>query len=480
MRPTGSKPSLSGEWPPRSSLEEIESSEVRLEEEREAKKRNDEIDRLIELERQELKKRRPQAKLLLLGQAEAGKSTLLKNFQLLFAPKAFQAETEAWRAVIHLNLVRAVNFILEVFSTPYSTESHSNLNNRSQSSLSNHSARHVLSDPVRTLRMRLSPLRQVEIILHGRIAPESQPHSPVPGSSNSSSDDFNSDLRSSLDVRLFDTSLRARAGWKALARLKRPTSTTQDELQDARQVLDACRDDIIALWTNAIVQEELRKRAIILDDSYIYFLDNAVRIASTRYSPNPEDILRARVQTIGVEEHHLVMEDEIHPGHEWIFYDVEGRRGQRAVWASFFDDVNAMIFLSPISNFDVFLPEDPSVNSMLDSFSLWKQICESKLLTQATFILFLNKMDLLQKKLDAGIQFSAYVPLYKNQPNDLEGVTLYCKRKFHAVHKHSSPQPRPLHIHTCTAIDTAFMGGLLARVKDAIFLTMLRENGALV
>ena len=27
--------------------------------------------------------------------------------------------------------------------------------------------------------------------------------------------------------------------------------------------------------------------------------------------------------------------------------------------------VNAMIFLSPISNFDVFLPEDPSVNSMV-------------------------------------------------------------------------------------------------------------------
>ena len=153
-----------------------------------------------------------------------------------------------------------------------------------------------------------------------------------------------------------------------------------------------------------------------------------------------------------------------------------------AVWAAFFDDgkqltalftawgswacpVNAMIFLSPISNFDIFLPEDPSVNSMvghfklrwlvwmnthvlafqLDSFSLWKQICESRLLSEATFILFLNKMDLLKRKLDAGmrcrvfysyqnlwlihdigIQFSAYVPLYKDQPNSAEAVAL-CK-----------------------------------------------------
>jgi hypothetical protein len=31
------------------------------------------------------------------GQAESGKSTLLKNFQLQFTPKAFNAEAEAWR-----------------------------------------------------------------------------------------------------------------------------------------------------------------------------------------------------------------------------------------------------------------------------------------------------------------------------------------------------------------------------------------------
>ncbi|KAI0812622.1 G-protein alpha subunit [Irpex lacteus] len=394
---------------------------------------SDEIDRLIELDRQEMKKRRPQAKLLLLGQAEAGKSTLLKNFQLLFAPKAFQAEAEAWRAVIHLNLVRAVNFILEVLSTP--------------SSMSNHSIRHAGSDPVRTLRMRLSPLRQVEIILQGRIAPEAQPHSPVVGANSSSSDDFNS--RSSIESKALETSLRARPGWKALARLKRPTSSTQDELQDSRQVLDACRDDIVALWAEKAVHEDLRRRSVVLDDSHSFFLNNAARIASTKYTPTAEDIMRARVQTIGVEEHRLVMEDG---KLRWVFYDVEGRRGQRAVWAAFFDDVNAMIFLSPISNFDVFLPEDPSVNGMLDSFGLWKQICESRLLAQATFILFLNKMDLLKKKLDAGIQFSSFVPLYKDQPNSAEAVAMYCKRKFHAVHKHSSPQPRQLHIHTCTAI----------------------------
>ena len=122
---------------------------------------------------------------------------------------------------------------------------------------------------IRTLRMRLSPLRQVEIILQGRIAPESQPHSPVAGASSAASDDFNSYSRSSTDSRPPENSLRARAGWKALARLKRPTSTTQDELQDARQVVDACRDDIVALWADGAIHDELRRRYVVLDDSHI-------------------------------------------------------------------------------------------------------------------------------------------------------------------------------------------------------------------
>lgn len=61
--------------------------------------------------------------------------------------------------------------------------------------------------------------------------------------------------------------------------------------------------------------------------------------------PEAGDILRARLQTVGVEEHRLVLETGNvafmcgvfpfimrrtgDPGQEWIFYDVEGCRGQR-------------------------------------------------------------------------------------------------------------------------------------------------------
>lgn len=55
------------------------------------------------------------------------------------------------------------------------------------------------------------------------------------------------------------------------------------------------------------------------------------------------DILKARIQTVGVEEHEVVVEPGDHPfpgeiGSTWLFYDVGGSRHQRAAWAPFFDD----------------------------------------------------------------------------------------------------------------------------------------------
>lgn len=56
-----------------------------------------------------------------------------------------------------------------------------------------------------------------------------------------------------------------------------------------------------------------------------------------------DDVLRARVRTLGVEEHRFVMETEkasssIGTGGDWYIYDVGGSRSLRASWVPFFDD----------------------------------------------------------------------------------------------------------------------------------------------
>lgn len=49
-----------------------------------------------------------------------------------------------------------------------------------------------------------------------------------------------------------------------------------------------------------------------------------------------------------------------------------------------------------------------------DSVLLWKAVCSSKLLANVDLVLFLNKCDLLEKKLNSGIRlvpFPALLPL---------------------------------------------------------------------
>ena len=166
--------------------------------------------------------------------------------------------------MIHLNLVRAVNYILEVLQVSGSTATtvtSSSLSYRSTSSLSTVSSgsRQANVDSLRGFKIRLSPLRQVELILHRRICVDSNPGN----STRSDRPDRGSSGRTDLSVKV-------RSGWKALARVRRPTSSaSQDELQDTRQIIDACRDDILALWADDAVQAGLRERKFTLEDHYV-------------------------------------------------------------------------------------------------------------------------------------------------------------------------------------------------------------------
>lgn len=53
-------------------------------------------------------------------------------------------------------------------------------------------------------------------------------------------------------------------------------------------------------------------------------------------------------------------------------------------------------------------------------------ICSSKLLARTQIILFLNKCDLLEKKLESGVRVGRYVPSYGDRKNDARTVT-QCK-----------------------------------------------------
>lgn len=94
----------------------------------------------------------------------------------------------------------------------------------------------------------------------------------------------------------------------------------------------------------------------------------------------------------------------------------------------FFDDVDAIIFLAPISAFDQVLSEEERVNRLEDSVLLWKAMCGNKLLANVDIVLFLNKCDILKRKLDNGVPLVRYVKSYGDRPNDVENACK-CERR---------------------------------------------------
>ena len=107
-------------------------------------------------------------------------------------------------------------------------------------------------------------------------------------------------------------------------------------------------------------------------------------------------------------------------GSEWCIYDVGGSRTQRIAWYPYFDDCDAIIFLAPVSSFDERLSEDRRVNRLEDSFMLWRAVAASRLLARTAIVLFLNKCDLLERKLRAGVRVRDFVHSYGDRPNDVE------------------------------------------------------------
>jgi guanine nucleotide-binding protein alpha-1 subunit len=104
-------------------------------------------------------------------------------------------------------------------------------------------------------------------------------------------------------------------------------------------------------------------------------------------------------------------------------------------WLPYFDDIDAILFLAPVSCFNEQLAEDRRVNRLADSFTLWKAIVGAELLQNCTIIcepclraawelpliahtVFLNKFDLLQKKLASGVMINKYLAEFRGRPNE--------------------------------------------------------------
>ncbi|KAF8079167.1 guanine nucleotide binding protein, alpha subunit [Lyophyllum atratum] len=516
--------------------------EVRLKDENEARRISESIDEMIRQERIQRKKAKPDVNILLLGQSESGKSTTLKQFQLVHSPAEFKAERMAWRAVIYLNLVRSVTRILEALSPEVDyVEDHddveeadiiispsgrppSAINGTRVPNYESYRSRlaplveledrltRLLSSPDEDEPTRLppSPVRETNGLLNGngyptysmgstngvRPAPtiyipqdRSFSASPITPSMNGytlATGSHSSPSVSNGNSRGKEVSVHASATWKKPftfgGKSKSPKTPNSGEIEgwwedpdDPVHALYACAPAMQELWRDPKVKQRLREKRIRLEESSGFYLDDISRITAKKYFPTDTDVLKARLKTTGVVEHTFSVTSGNHQT-EWRIYDVGGARNQRQAWAPYFQDVTAIIFLAPISAFDQVLTEDPRVNRLEDSLLLWRSVVSNKLLANVSIVLFLNKCDLLQAKLEAGVRLNQHMVNYGSRANDYVSVSNYFRTKFGALHQTSTPNKgRECYIHLTAVTDPRKTAMIISTVRDIIIKVNLRN-----
>ncbi|KAJ7859136.1 guanine nucleotide-binding protein [Mycena olivaceomarginata] len=432
-----------------------EERSARLAAEADAKRVSEQIDEELRQERERMRRSRGDVKLLLLGQAESGKSTLQKQFQLMYKPNSIEQERASWRTVIYFNVVHSLKHILTTLEAwddsfeddpraPQPTGYYDQASSSSQ-------IPPVPTAPSRAESPAFGGRNNRIVSLRNRIT--------VSGSGKGGVFSRTIDKALSKGLKKASNESRGREGY-----------IHEDDgdilLQDVGRMLSALKDDVRELWAHPTVKGLIMKRKLKLDEWSEFFLKDITRIAAPEYVPTTDDILHARIQTMGVAEH--IFDVDLHGRSvTWHLFDVGGARGQRHSWIPYFDTANAIIFVAPVSAFDQYLEEDPRTNRIDDSLQLFTQICSNALLKSVHLVLFLS-------------MFSAVsITSFGDRGNDYETVVQYFRAHFLQVHRRNNENRRVLYTHFTSVVDTKTTQRIIGNVRDSIFRGYL-QSAALV
>lgn len=217
---------------------------------------------------------------------------------------------------------------------------------------------------------------------------------------------------------------------------------TATRIMDRYSTCDGCGDDTLSynedffedcatLWSSKALRDCYERcDEYYLIDSAKYFLDRLPALRKEDYIPDDQDILRCRVMTEQITEIKFkVKEANFH------MFDVGGQRDQRRKWIQCFNDATAVVFVTSLSGYNLTLKEDPSKNRLKESLDLFTQIWENRFLNEVSVILFLNKVDLLEEKIDANKhRLEDFFPSFKYyKPNILSASSTSSSSKKHAA-----------------------------------------------
>jgi hypothetical protein len=200
---------------------------------------------------------------ILLGQAESGKSTLQKQFQLYHASPTLDRERPSWRPIVYFNAIKAVRTILDELDWDLTTGS--NLDDETYIDPS-------WSIQISRIRHKLLPLVTIE-------------------------DSLASELSGGVTVAGGRSGVFVRAGWQSVvtstrswpvADMQARTNSGQGVVGNmAARLLVELQYDIAELWQHPAVKTFLRMRRLRLEESAALFAYLLVSIGNYSHISPP-------------------------------------------------------------------------------------------------------------------------------------------------------------------------------------------------
>ncbi|KAF8649133.1 hypothetical protein AX16_005996 [Volvariella volvacea WC 439] len=236
----------------------------------------EEAERISSMIDEELKKeyarkkeaRKKEVNVMLLGQAESGKSTLQKQFQLYYASQSLEHERPSWRPVVYFNIIKAVRMILDELDYQFLLAS------QGEPRIDPALVAQDVQDEIAALRGRLLPLVAMEDSLATELS----------GGVSIAGGRAGAFVRSGWQALVSSTSTSASASsaWSPSA----PATVKLNEVASlAAKTLASLTKDVDALWKHRAVKSLLELRKLRLDESAPFFLDSLWRICEAGYLP---------------------------------------------------------------------------------------------------------------------------------------------------------------------------------------------------
>ncbi|OCH94181.1 heterotrimeric G protein alpha subunit 4 [Obba rivulosa] len=232
------------------------------------------------------------------------------------------------------------------------------------------------------------------------------------------------------------------------------------DIKDGEPYPEDYLEPLKKLWEDSGVQKAWeRGNEAALPENLTYYFAELDRLFDPTYVPTEQDIVHARARTIGITETVFHLRD-----HEMLMVDVGGQKSERRKWIHCFQDVTSILFLVSLSGFDQCLVEDRDANQMQDAMTIWDSICHSQWFKQTSIILFLNKNDLYERKVEHS-DIKNFFPDYDGESGDARAGRDYFKKRFARLAQKANAKEREIYIHTTTATDTNNLRVVMAAVE---------------